>query len=188
MQKGGTETDAQSEFRACLDSAIWTFFPTVVAEELSEYALREMSGARGMPQESLTKKVADAAGFAHRFCDPDDKERKKMGYVEGSALTIDMIMRGTFPDEEAKLRGSAIEVAKYWPRREQFWLDRLSDVVTKDVVFVCGDAHVERFQELLQKNGINSDVVGRHFGVTPYDDQKWADTKAYLAKHPELFT
>ena len=188
IQKGGTETTEHKEFRACLESAIAEYHPAMVGEELSEYALKHLSELRGMPQESLTKAIAGLAGVSHRFCDPDDKARAKMGYVEGWSLAQEMIMKGSFPDQEAIIRGSAIETAKHWPNRERFWLDLLSDVMTKEVIFVCGDAHVERFQELLKKNEIDSDVPGRHFGVTERDDQRWAEVKAYLTKHPELST
>jgi len=188
IQKGGTETTEHKEFRACLESAIAKYHPAIVGEELSEYALEYLSELRGMPQESLTKAIAGAAGVSYRFCDPDDKARAKMGYVEGWSLAQEMIMKGSFPDHEAIIRGSAIETAKHWPNRERFWLDQLADVTTKEVIFVCGDAHVERLQELLKKDGIASDVPGRHFGVTEHDDQRWAEVKAYFAKHPELST
>jgi len=186
LQKGGTEAAEQKEFRACLESAIAKYRPAIVAEELSEYALKYLSKVRGMPQESLTKAIADAAGVGYRFCDPDDKARAKMGYMEGWSLAQQMIMKGSLPDQEAIIRGCAIETAKHWPNREKFWLDQLADVMTKEVIFVCGDAHVERFQELLKKNGIASDVPGRHFGVTEHDDQRWAEVKAYVVAHPEL--
>lgn len=186
IQKGGAESDSQKDFRTCLQNAIGQYRPVLVGEELNKYALQERTKASGTPQESLTKVVCDAAGVSHRFCDPDDKARTKMGYEEGYGLAQDMIMRGSFSNEEAFLRGRAIEVAKHWPRREKFWLEQLHDVATRDVIFVCGDAHIESFQKLLKQSGIDSDIVKRHIGVTPYDDQVRADTMAYLKEHPEL--
>ena len=183
IQKAAIETTEQTEYRTCLESAIAKYHPALIGEELSEYALKYLGKIRGMPQMSLTKAIADAAGVEHRFCDPDDEARAKMGYVEGWSLAQRMIMQGSFSDQEAIIRGSAIEVAKHWPDREKFWLDQMMDVITKEVIFVCGDAHVERFQKLLSNNGVNSDAIGRHFGVTQHDDQRWS--KSLLA--PVLF-
>jgi SpoVK/Ycf46/Vps4 family AAA+-type ATPase len=88
---------------------------------------------------------------------------------------------------ELSLRASAVEVAKYWPLRERFWLDQLSDMHGKDIVFVCGDAHIETFRELLKKTNIESTVEARHIGVTTYDDIRSAEIGLYLKRHPEVF-
>ena len=87
---------------------------------------------------------------------------------------------------EVNLRGFAIEVARYWPRRGKCWLEQLADVCDKDVVFVCGDAHVESFSELLTRNAINSKVLARHIGVTKDDDEFSKRVLVYLEAHPEL--
>jgi hypothetical protein len=181
------ETETQREYRACIERALAEIKPALVAEELSEYALAKRSKEKGAEQESLTKLIADAAQIEHRFCDPDDAAREKMGYEEGSYLAFRLAMEdGSLSNAEINRRGYAIEAGKYWPRREKYWLEQLGDVKDKNVIFVCGDAHVEGFQKLLKKNGIESSVVRRHIGVDQRDDEQWAGVLAYLGEHPEL--
>ena len=145
--KGMKDTDAQKELRDCLEHALQQLEPDRVAEELSDYALEEIAKEKRVPQESVAKSVADSAGIAHRFCDPNDNERKAMGYVKGSEMIPELISSNeTLSNEEINLRAYATEVAKHWPKREGFWIDRLKDVHGKTVVFVCGDAHIDGFR------------------------------------------
>ena len=53
-------------------------------------------------------------------------------------------------------------------------------------MFVCGDAHVDSFRELLEENDIDSTPAAQHIGVTPSDDDWWNRVKKYIDAHPEL--
>ena len=185
--KGAADSQDQKEFRTCLSLAIEQMKPAVVGEEFSDYALRRLREERGMDHESLTKEIADSFKVEHRFCDPDAETRMKMGYIEGSQLAL-QLATGDNPLSNAEIndRGFAIEVAKYWPLREQFWFVQLRDVQDKEVIFVCGDVHVESFRELLKKNNVPSTVLSRRFGITQADDNFWNRTLGYLKTHPEL--
>jgi hypothetical protein len=187
-QKRNEDTEEQKHFRKCLAEAIERFKPALIAEEFSEWTLQQLLKDKKAEHESLTKAIADSVKVGHRFCDPDDKARAKMQYVEGTTLGLQIFMRNdeNLSNDECSDRGFAIEIARYWPLRERYWLDQLGDVKDKDVVFVCGDAHVESFRELLNRDGINSTIVARHIGVTSSDDAFWDRVKRYLASHPEL--
>ena len=182
--KGATDTPDQLKYREALTAAIKQVNPALVGEEYSEFALGKQKKDTGTEHESLTKQVADAAKVQHRYCDPEAEAREKMGYIEGSALPVRFATSDDRTDYNE--RGFATEVVKYWPLREQFWLDQLHDVVGKDVVFVCGDAHLERFAELSKKHGISSTVVSRHIGLSPFDDEWWNRIQAYVKAHPEV--
>jgi hypothetical protein len=185
---GSEDSDGQKALRACLSDAIGQIVPAVVAEEFSNYALKKVSAHDRVKHESITKAVADSLKVTHRFCDPEPEDRKKMGYVEGSELFFSLVNANEegASDEEIESRAFAIEVAKYWPLREKFWMDQLADFLDKDVIFVCGDAHVEGFGDLLKPNRIDSKVVARRIGVDQSDDAFWGRVKAYLEAHPDL--
>ena len=66
-------------------------------------------------------------------------------------------------------------------------MDQLGDVLDRDIIFVCGDVHIETFRELLKKKKIDSRVLSRHIGVTQRDDEFWNQVLAYLKAHPALY-
>lgn len=182
--KGKPDTPAQEKYREALTTAIKQVKPLLVGEEYSEFALKKQRVDTGAEHESITREMADTAKVQHRYCDPDQDARDKMGYVEGSTLAL-QFATGHDPTDYNE-RGFATEVVKYWPLRERYWLDQLHDVLNKDIVFVCGDAHLESFGELLKKNGTPSTVVVRHIGLTEADDEWWLRIQAYIKAHPEL--
>jgi hypothetical protein len=184
--KGVPDSDDQRTYVACLTQAIEQYKPVLVAEEFSDYALRKVSKDTRQEHESLTKATADK--IPHRFCDPDPDTRRQLGCFEGPELSQQMFVEG-FEDlssTELRDRGYALEAAKSWPVREQFWLDQLMDVRDKDVVFVCGDRHVESFCQLLSRNGIRSMTVARGIGVSENEASFWDGVMAYLKSHPDL--
>lgn len=187
--KDAEETEFQKDFRACLEQAIKEIRPALVAEELSDYALKKVGLAKGKEQVSLTKEIADLASVKHRFCDPNDIARLKMGYVEGSQIALNLALTSgeDLSNEEINLRGFATEIVRHWPSREKFWLDQLGDACRKTVIFVCGDAHVESFRALLKQHDIDSSIVKRHIGVTEYDDKFSDAIQTYIQRRPDLF-
>jgi hypothetical protein len=177
--KGEPDTEDQVAYRHALENAIKQIKPVVVGEEYSETALLKIKEDTGREHESITKEVANTL---HRFCDPVTTERQKMGYVEAIALA----QQYQWDDPEFITRGQAEEIVKYWPRREQFWVDKIKDVQDKDAIFVCGDGHVESFQKTLEKNGLSSTVHSRRIGTDQRDDEWSEKTQAYIKAHPEL--
>lgn len=187
-QKGAEDSEDQKQFRRCIAGAIERLKPLLVAEEFSAYALEKLRRENGIEYESVTKAMADSFKIEHRFCDPDADARARMGYIEGTELALQIALEGTegLSNAEVNDRGFAIEIAKHWPLREKFWLDQLGDMHDMDIIFVCGDAHVDSFRELLKQNGIKSTIVSRHVGVTQSDDEFWNRVMLFLEAHPEL--
>jgi hypothetical protein len=172
-----------------LKDAIKALNPALVAEEFSEHALRKLSKDTHQEHESITRYIAQSCGIAYRACDPDDVARKKMGYVEGSDLALSIAMSedgNGLSNSEINSRGFAIEVANYWPLREAYWLQQMTDVLDKDVIFVCGDAHIESFCELLKRKGVEPQVLHQGIGVSQRDAEFWGGVMRYLKEHPEL--
>jgi hypothetical protein len=174
-------TAEQLEFSDCLRRTIEEVRPSLIAEEDSEEALLKRSRI------SLAKELADEHGIEHRFCDPNEEQRRAMGYQDGSWLETQIFMgdREGLSHEEIFCRARAIEIGRYFPIRERFWLDRLYGCTDADVIFVCGDLHIEGFGNILESSGIPSSVVQRAIGLTEEDGRFDAALK-YLRAHPEL--
>lgn len=136
---------------------------------------------------SIPQRFAQDAGIEHRFCDPDSKQRASMGYRDRQSIGIDLFIGGdgwNLSPTELDAKAGAIEIVRYFPMRERFWLERLGDRLHSEIAFVCGDAHVEGF--VLTEWGIPCRVVDRAIGVNDEDRYSLEIALAYLAKHPEL--
>jgi hypothetical protein len=163
----GVETPSHTEYRACLEQAIHTYKPAVVGEEYNQDALNRAAWNQE-PQEFFTRNVAQKAGVKPMLCDPDLKTRMAIGYQSPYCWSqlIDKLSEPV-PDSDSELLSKGLEIAFDIPIREQYWLNQLKPFLEKDIIFVCGDAHVESFAELLGSQKILSKVVQRKIGMTP---------------------
>lgn len=140
-----TANKAREELKSYLRQLAGEIRPAVVAEEFSQEVLSIMSA------NSNVKAVADALGIAHRFCDPDIQERTRIGLPGYGTEDCDPSERGRF---------DAI--------REAYWLEQLSDVLDKTILFVCGADHVSSFNGLLRGKDIAVEVREEYFGKEIY--------------------
>lgn len=177
----GQLTEAQEAFAGSLRRTIEQVRPVFIAEEDSEEALAERHGV------SIAKEIADEKGIEHRFCDPTREQRSAIGYKDGQALELEIFMHDDtgLSNEEIRNRARAIEIGRYFPVREWFWLERLNGCRDHDAVFICGDAHIDSFGRLLESKGIQHRVVERGIGLSEEDEWLGAALQ-YLKEHPEL--
>src|SRR5580698_2350368 len=77
---GVEKTDAQKAFLAFLKQVIQDVHPIFIAEEQSEENLAEQLII------SIPKEIADSEGIEHRFCDPNNAERRSIGYLRGDEI------------------------------------------------------------------------------------------------------
>jgi exoribonuclease II len=62
-------------------------------------------------------------------------------------------------------------------QREDFWLTRLSGSKEKDILFICGDDHIESFSNRLTMAGYPNKILSRHWGFELQDPKVyWANT------------
>jgi hypothetical protein len=174
---GAELNDAQKKFITCLRGTVETVRPAFIAEEFSEEALAEISG------DSIAKEIALESGIQHRFCDPNSDERYAIGYRDYPSIF--MGLNEELSDEERHCKARAIEICRYFPLREEFWLERLKEFHGKDGVFVCGDGHIESFTHRLDANQIPFVIVERGIGLTSEDDGFY-EAVQYLRQHPEI--
>jgi len=174
---GGVLSEDQETLCDCLCRVITEVRPTLLAEEDSAESLVTRSKV------SIVQEVAERFGIEHRFCDPNMEQRREMGYVDDEFLKVDVFMREGLSDDERRLKGLAIAIAHYFPIRERFWLEQLSKRLGGDVVFVCGDFHVESFRKMLERRDLLSRIVERGIGVTAEQIRLYSDAIQYLRDH-----
>jgi hypothetical protein len=166
-------------FANCLKEAIRTLRPTLVAEEHSVEALR---GAI-----SITCAIACSSGVQHAFCDPPAEWRDK--HYRGEELlktkVRDADSSKALSCYDVKVRAKAIEIAREFRKREEYWLDSIKTKDISTTVFVCGDAHVCSFRGLLLERGISSDVFSREIGVNEEMRKLIADAREYIRDNPD---
>jgi hypothetical protein len=90
-------------------------------------------------------------------------------------------------NEEIRNKAHAIEIGRYFPIRERFWLERVNVCRDRDAIFICGDGHIksDSFRSLLENSHIAFKVMHRGIGLTQGDE--WFDRALhYLREHPEV--
>ena len=177
------ETEAQKSFAQALRDTIERVQPTLIAEEDCEEFLKD----RG--KISIAKRIAAEKAIEHRFCDPNKKERRDIGYKDQGTCQREVFMgdNGGLSSEEVRVRGNAIFVGRQFPVRERFWLERLGDCRDRVAIFICGEGHIKNhsFRTLLASHGIPYKVAGHGIGLT--EEDAWLDEALeYLRQHPEL--
>ncbi len=175
-------TEAQESFERCLRHTIEEVRPAFIGEEHNEDFLCKGG------EVSITYKVAHEKGIQHRFCDPNTREREEIGYQNFMVISQRLWMKEpNLSNEELGIKSRAIEIAQYFPIREQFWLHRLEGCRDVHAIFVCGDIHIESFLKLLESEGISFKLVQRSIGVNEMD-QPYYRASQYLIEHPGLFS
>lgn len=103
---------------------------------------------------TIPKNVAVGLNIKHIYCEPDDDEAEKLGYVEK------LLQRPRETTEEFYKR--AFENEKI---REKGWLNRLISNKVWPLLFVCGSWHVESFKNLLEANQIKVVIINENWPI-----------------------
>ncbi|MBP7735896.1 MAG: hypothetical protein KA369_07980 [Spirochaetes bacterium] len=151
------------EFRSYIIDVCRDLAVDVIAEEFSEEALHDVYNATA----GTAVEASLMLGIRHRYCDPGEKELEALGipyfgellerakaeYAAPPSYILDRVLR-------EKVRSLAVEMAKtYWRKREEFWYERLREVLDMNIVFICGHEHVGRFMSVLAAHGSESKMV-----------------------------
>ena len=177
---GSPHTEEQQKYAAVLRELTERLKPVLIAEEYSESAERENGTI------SITRTMYPAL---HRFCEPTDAERKAQGYLGPQDLQRLVMDHGKNRDtqtwDEAVANAWAICAGKYFVIRERMWIERIKHEVEQDLIFVCGEMHLNTFPTTLQNAGLKSEIMERGIGVTR-EKQALADAAfRFLAEHPD---
>jgi hypothetical protein len=141
----GPEIADHKAYRLCLEQAIQDYKPAVVAEEYSKASLDRVQFVNpSVPYEFFTQKIATNAGVEPMLCEPELKLRFQMG-CQGRERWSELLadLDNIIPADECGSLGMALEINKEWPIREKYWLDQLEPAIKNEIIFVCGDGHIE---------------------------------------------
>jgi len=113
----------------------------VIAEEIS------LDGLLGAKQ-SICNQVAGTLCLTHCYCDPSIEEQKTLGIAHPGKTNSSAFSAVPNPHEVDPEVEGANEI------RRRCWLQRIVELDSWPVLFVCGAHHVEPFRELLRVNSI----------------------------------
>jgi hypothetical protein len=179
LESGLTPTTEHLLFANCLKDAIAKLKPTLIAEEQNQEWLKGRS--------SITVALALASKVPVLLCDPGKGERKTMGYRD--SYDLQSSLRKAFPRlsvSEIEIRAEAIEVAREYGKREEYWLKSIRGENVTTTIFICGDAHIDGLRERLLDRGIRSKVIERELGMTDEQRKTFAKIKCILSKNPSI--
>lgn len=146
----------------------------LMAEEFSEEALFRVYCATT----ATVKKVTEELGIEHRFCDPEENDRIRLG-IPYFADIKDSVKKThhtalTFVLNDAlriKIDKETADISKtFWELREEFWFSRILDCLDRNIIFVCGHEHAERFSDLMTRKGAGSIVLEKFWGKEIFSD------------------
>jgi len=130
---------------------------THLAEEMNDESLQRENDA----QESVCGRLARALAITHSMCDPNTLEREQIGYI--NKRWEDFVREDeTGCDEKINAEYTAFH-KNQWRLREEFWFRKLEAHLSKNVLFVCGAKHVDRFSGLLKREGIRNRVIQKRW-------------------------
>jgi len=160
---GPVPPELLEEFKGYLAAKIKELNITLISEEFNEEFLYDVFGAT----EGTAETAAEDAGISHLYCDPDASEREALG-IPYYADVMDMvkvrhgIKEKFIMDSDLRKqveRETSLEVKKFWPVRERFWLDKLRGRLSENILFLCGHEHVMGFSALLREEGVAASVI-----------------------------
>ncbi len=146
---GNADAGAFGDFieKVCLASRV-----EAIAEEMSPEALLQKQASR-----SVCKKIADAAGLVHRYCDPNNEQRNALHIRDELDIKCGAIFHNW--DQERVER----EVRASHEIRERHWLNQLFILDVWPVLFVCGANHIDSFCGALETSGLHIVLVARNW-------------------------
>ncbi|MBE0434041.1 hypothetical protein IBX73_11340 [candidate division WOR-3 bacterium] len=125
-----------------------------LAEENSLEALAEAGAA-----ESTVEAVARECGLPHRYCDPENDERSRLGIQQENAIRASAFFQGIGEREIQE------QIHESMRARERVWLERLLEWNQWPVLFVCGAIHLSPFMELLKEMNVEAVLVAEDWSA-----------------------
>ena len=144
---GSVDEISRNKFASYLERLTTEYGASLIAEEFNEEALRKSNATLG-----TLKCIADKLKVKHIFCDPDTKERKRIGIPSREKIKSSLGIQGAVYENSVEDKQIKEEQKKYHQIREKFWFSKIEKFTDGVVIFVCGQDHVESFASLLIDN------------------------------------
>ncbi len=131
-------------FKNYLVDKITKYSLSLIAEELRKETIDKRNNAIDSVARVTTLSAADTK---HLYADPNSAERKLLGIPTDTSTCS--------PEDRAK----------YDCIREKYWLLEIEDQNCSNVLFICGDKHVDSFDSLLCNEGYQPKVLSTNYGI-----------------------
>jgi hypothetical protein len=153
-QMMGHEAGNAYEFMNYLEGICHLHQIELIAEELSIEALLNASIT-----ESTCQFLSVKFKINHIFCDPNSIQRALLGIPTTNQLRANLKFGKALLKHEEKLL--KIEEQKYWPIRENYWINCITSQKFQNCLFICGSDHFESFEKQLLSKNISFVVVNK---------------------------
>jgi hypothetical protein len=141
---------AEGEFRSLVVQAAASAKVRAIAEEMSQEALAQKHAAQ-----SICEEIANVAGLAHRYCDPDNEQRSARNIQDAQKIRLDGFYCDWSPERIEQ------EVAVSHSIRERYWFTQLSFLDIWPTLFICGADHIDGFCLMLEEKGFHVEIAVR---------------------------
>jgi hypothetical protein len=148
------------EFEQYLKTEIPAKGITFVGEEFSPEVAQNTNS-----EQTTIKAIAEEMGIEHKYCDPDSDKRLELGIKTNKEIEKEIKKQLGYtlyiPHKDMNKFEDLCnaEKAKYFPMRENYWLEQILSEKDKTILFICGSDHIESFNTLLQKTNLQTQVL-----------------------------
>lgn len=149
--------ELSGEFKRSILDIIDTKRIELIGEEFSIEACR-----RNNITNSVLYEIAVKKSIKHVYCDPNTKERKKLGIPTSQEIRGVLSYKvNDIQSYKEFERMSEKEEKKYWCIREKEWLNRIRRGIhnKSNILIIIGNDHVDSFADLLKKENIQFEKI-----------------------------
>jgi hypothetical protein len=141
------------EFISYLSEVVNKYRIEVIAEESSEDSLKKWS-----IDKTSVQKFSEDHVLKYIACDPNIDERKVLGIRSDEEIRSEKGLPKILNHEQLNTLDQ--EKIRDFPKREEFWLNKIKEYSTRPVIFICGSMHLNNtlrpdgFERLLSNNNL----------------------------------
>lgn len=144
----GPDTQGIELFREALRIVCREHCVQAIAEEMSFEALQE----KGL-EESVPEQLGSELSLKHQFSDPTQEERWNLGIRQDNDIRAEHFNDGWSQEQiegDVRARGKVVSDRI----RERYWWNRIRELDTWPLLFICGADHYSSFSALLTRQGV----------------------------------
>ena len=152
---GSADVRLRNKFSDFLKKKILDLNIVLMAEEFNEDALKMSKGSN-----STVKNITEELKIQHRFCEPSIEERKLKNIHSPSEILskkLSIKIERRLNESEQKIFYKERE--KSFAAREEIWFEKIKDALDRNMIFVCGTSHIERFRSFLSDKGYKTEIL-----------------------------
>lgn len=167
---GCADLSLRNKFSAFLRNKIKELGIDLLAEEFNEDALYKVSHGKIATVKNVVEELkSEKLKIGHRFCEPSKTYRKLKNILSSSEILSKKLNIHSYKESSPNLDKNQQKIfnsekKKSFLARETFWFEQISNSLDKNIIFVCGADHVERFGALLLEKGYKSIVLVKYWG------------------------